>query len=187
MRLQDDGDVKIFTTRSNDKNEAEDFILIAEQLEAQRANGNIAKAKALGEKLALLTPENEPVESLIDGRDLPPNILYQIRVLMVFAMHTAIHSHLHLPMLYSAAVNSMYDSLINETPGFYDNISDGAAFTFYYLALRKGANAEQHIGDAFAMLCGKEGNEKVSAIGALIFARISEKAVEEITALDFTD
>jgi hypothetical protein len=81
----------------------------------------------------------------------------------------------------------MYDRLINDCPGFYDNISDGAAFTFYYLALRKDNNVEKNIGDRFAMLCSKEGNEKMAELGALIFTRISEKVVEKTAELEFAD
>jgi|LSQX01.1.fsa_nt_gb hypothetical protein len=187
MGQHDDSDVKIFTSSASVDNEADDFILIAEQLEAQRANGNIDKAKLLGEKLALLTPENEPVKSLIGKTDIAPNILYQIRVLMVFAMHTTIHNSLHLPMLYSTAVNSMYDKLIKNSPGFYDNISDGVAFTFYSLALRKGFDTQQHIGERFAMLCSKEGNQKVVELGASIYKLITEKVVEEISGLKFAE
>jgi hypothetical protein len=188
MAQQDDSDVKIFTSSAaGEDKEAEDFILIAEQLDAQRANGNIAKAKALGEKLAHLTPENEPIKSIIGDRILAPNILYQIRVLMVFAMHTTIHSSLHLPMLYSTAVNSMYDRLIKDSQGFYDNISDGAAFTFYYLALRKGADTQRNIGEMFAMLCSKEGSEKVVELGAVIYKIITEKVDEEISGLNFAE
>ncbi|HZJ78479.1 MAG TPA: hypothetical protein VFD52_06765 [Clostridia bacterium] len=186
MRHNDDSDVKIFTkSQSDDLFAADDFVSLAEQLDLQRASGNMAKAKKLGEQLAVLTPENEPVKSIMEGKALTPEILYQIRVLMFFAMQTATHMYLHLPMLYSAAVNCMYDKLISDSPEFYEDISDAAEFTFYYLAIRKDTDVEQHIGNAFAMLCLKEGDEQLISLGIKIFKGVTNKVIEKIESLSF--
>jgi len=185
----DDSDVKIFGS-GKATSDTGDLVELASLLDRHRRNGNIAKAKQLGNRLATLAPEHASgidLSVLTGNVQVIPSVLYQIRVLLVFAAQTTVHKKLPLAILSSSAVNAMYDSLIENAQGFYDNISDGAAFTFYYLSLRKGNNVALEIGERFAMLCGMEGNETYAQMGARIYTLAVGLIEEIIDEFEFAD
>ena len=82
----------------------------------------------------------------------------------------------------------MYESIRLNSQGFYDNISNGAAFTFYYLAIQKQGELSDNIGEAFAMLCSvknKEGFVKAGKTVWNIAVDIIEKEIEKINFIGF--
>ena len=181
MPRQDDSDIKIFgqSTEPPDEN---DLLETAAFLNRQRANGNITKAKTLGEELAMFNPDKDSNIALTApaGNDAPlnPVVLNQVRALVVFIAQTALHKRLNLQLLSSCAVNAMYDKIIETAPDFYTGISDGAAFTFYSLAL-KDSNEAVGIGERFAMLAGMEGNAACIAFGSRVYEETS-KTIDQI-------
>lgn len=77
----------------------------------------------------------------------------------------------------------MYEKIEKMSPGFYDNIANGAAFTFYYLALQKGGNLSENIGDAFAMLCSVKNKESFVKAGSTVWniaVDLIEKEIEKV-------
>ncbi len=176
MTPQDDSDVKIYG-KAGHSADTGDFIELASFLNRQRSNGNIAKAKALGERLAILKPESSSdVVSLFDRAEntvINAETMYQIRVLLIFVAQTSLHKKLASQLLSTCAVNAMYDKLIENSPVFYDGISDGAAFTFYSLSMHREKEISKSIGLHFAMLCGMEDDDKYSEFGANLFRHMS--------------
>ncbi len=181
MPRQDDSDIKIFgqSTEPPDEN---DLLETAAFLNRQRANGNITKAKTLGEDLAMFNPDKDSSIALTApaGNDalLNPVVRNQVRALVVFIAQTALHKRLNLQLLSSCAVNAMYDKIIETAPDFYTGISDGAAFTFYSLAL-KDSNEAVGIGERFAMLAGMEGDAACTAYGSRVYEEAS-KTIDQI-------
>ena len=78
----------------------------------------------------------------------------------------------------------MYDYLKTEEKGYYDNISDGSAFTFYLLALKKSSDTAENIGEQFAQRCGINSDEYV-AFGAEIFNKSLELYSKIIDETEF--
>ena len=110
------------------------------------------------------------------------DILYQIRVLLVFACETLLQIELPTELLSTTAIASMYHAMEEDMPGFYSNISNGAAFTFYYLAIQKGGDISENIGEAFAMLCAVKNKESYVLAGKTIWniaVDIIEKEIEK--------
>ena len=182
MPPQEDSDIKIFgkPTEPPDEN---DLLETAAFLNRQRANGNITKAKTLGEELAMFNPDKDSCCIALTapaGNDalLNPVVRNQVRALVVFIAQTALHKRLNLQLLSSCAVNAMYDKIIETAPDFYTGISDGAAFTFYSLAL-KDSNEAVGIGERFAMLAGMEGNAACIAFGSRVYEETS-KTIDQI-------
>lgn len=171
MPTRNDSDVKIYGDSGEDTG-ASDLLEAAQHLNRQRRNGNIAKAKALGETLAALDPEKGKGITLADLADhhptVTPALLMQIRALLVFIAQTELHRRLGTQLLSSCAVNAMYDSLIEIAADFYDSICDGAAFTFYTLSLKEEDTCAD-IGVHFAMLCGMEGDEEYTAFACDVY------------------
>ena len=80
----------------------------------------------------------------------------------------------------------MYDYLKTEEKGYYDNISDGSAFTFYLLALKKDGDTARNIGEQFAKRCGMN-NEEYSDMGANFFLKAQELFSKIIDETEFVN
>ena len=178
MSSNEDSDIKIFGKKSAESANAEnsDTAELAAELEKEKANGNIALAKALGKKLAEDVPNDFGDSAFgVDGDDdETPELLYQRKVLMAFAAESGLQRYCPTSLLASAAINSFYEKLMDDSPEFYDNISDGGAFTFYYLNLRRGGEVEKNIGHTFAMLCGKENDSLFQELGSTLYLRFND-------------
>lgn len=189
MTPQDDNDVKIYG-KPDESADAGDFVELASFLNRQRSNGNIAKAKILGEQLAVIEPLSLPdinIEEFSGETGIQTDIIQQIRVLFVFIVQTALHKILISQLLSSSAVNAMYDKIIESSPAFYDGICDGAAFTFYSLSLRREKDIAKSIGGNFAMLCGKEDNISYKELGSKFYERATKFVEDIISEYHFKD
>lgn len=179
MRSNDD-DIKIFHPKKKDA--GSDLTSLAGIMDKHRANGNSAKAVFLGERLADLTPEEM---CPADAEKLQNNELLQLRSLMVFSSQIALHNYLPHSLLSTQAVNAMYSKLEQTSPGFFANISDGSSFSFYYLTVRRNENIEEEIGKNFAMLCDKDNNDYLIALGTRIFNQTEMKVISLIETFEF--
>ena len=179
----DDRDIKIFTGSKALLPDDPEFL--AQDIEKQRANGNMERAKLLGERMSALTPDSEDIKSLAGGKTLSSSVLYQLRVLMVFTAMTTIDFSLPVNILSSTATAEMINRLIETSKNFYDNISDGAAFTFYYLILRKGVDVPRNIGIQFASLCGKENDDYFINLGESLYKSVYDDINKTIAELGF--
>ena len=104
---------------------------------------------------------------------MPAAELYCVRVLLTFTAEYAVQKYVLSDTLIDAVSASMYDYLKAEETGYYDNISDGSAFTFYLLALKKSGDTAKNIGEQFAQRCGINSDEYVT-FGADIFNKSLE-------------
>jgi glucose-6-phosphate 1-dehydrogenase len=190
MPPQDDSDIKIFGA-TGDAADTVELLESAALLERQRNNGNIAKAKALGESLAELETDNTDkatIEHLIAVDEANPGVLErQVRALLVFLAQNTLSEKLITPLLSTCAVNAMYDKLIESSPEFYQSICDGVAATFYNLSLGRGDDVDTNIGESFAMLCGMEGDEVYTALGAKLYRRATDTIRNMIDECKFED
>ena len=186
-----DNDVKIYMSKAQrlgvQVNLSSDF----EAINQNRANGNLEKAHELGNRLATLTPSFDSDGLLVNLKDVLPqkylsqDILYQIKVLLVFEAEAFLQLEIPQNALATTAINSLHDALRANAPTFYKNISDGAAFTFYYLAVKKGGDVSQRIGEAFAMLCGVKSNEGFIEAGKTVWNLAADIIEREIKKADF--
>ena len=179
----DDKDIKIFTGSKEIMPDDPEYL--AQDIEQHRENGNMARAKRLGERMAALTPNSSNIRRLAGDKTLPLSVLYQMRVLMVFTAMTTTEISLPVSILSSTATSEMLNCLVKTSKNFYDNISDGAAFTFYYLILRKGIDVPRNIGIQFASLCGKEDDEFYIDLGESLYNSVYNDITETITRLGF--
>lgn len=193
MRKYDDSDMKIFGEKSAEETaSAAEVQQLMQEMKRQRLNGNSDKAKKIGARIATLAPggENEDsvqLDNALNNYLTAPYVMYQIRVLIIFAAESNLHRLLPSSFLATTAINALYDTIIENEPRFYDNISDGTAFTFYYLRLRSGGDIDRGIGEAFAMLCDKENDEKMISLGSEVYHYICKKMDEFIDEADFAE
>lgn len=184
-----DDDIKIFDPdgeeRRAEKRTEDDLRRLADEMMAQRRNGNSRRACLLGAALSELAPCDGELEELSGKYANDPEILYQIRVLATFTAESGMHTLIANQLLATTAINAFYERLMTRAPEFYNNISDGGAFTFYYLALRKGGDTAARIGETFAMLCDMENNERVKALGTQIYETFSLYVKDQIGKAGF--
>lgn len=188
MQKFDDKDIKIFGSPSVE-NEADVLIRIVEIMKKHRANGNIDKAKDLGQKIArqIYEPEkmHNSVSKVINEYKSDEQIYEQIRMLVTFAAEAEVHVLLEKYSVSTMVVNSLYDELIKLDDDLYDNITN--AFTFYYLVIRKGGDVEVNMGKQFAKLCGRKDDENLADLGSKIFSAIKVMIEEEIARAEFVN
>ena len=186
-----DNDIKIYSG-SKIGNVSTGMINTYEEMNSHRANGNLQKARELGWHLATLSPTESAEVLYVDVcKELPQkfqsqDIKYRITVLLVFAAETLLQSKISSDILSTTAINAMHDKIRNDTPGFFRNIANSAEFTFYCLALKKGGDIAENIGEAFAMLCDVQKNKEgfINA-GKTVWKMATEKIAEEIDKISF--
>lgn len=183
----EDGDIKIFTKKTSE-DKIDEVALIAE-MDYHRGNGNMEKAKQLGAYLSSVFVDEEgllrSLEPIIGNFILSRAEVHQIEVLMAFSAEYIINRALPNALLSGTAVNSLYDSIIAEKADLYAELKDGAEYSFYYLAVRKGMDTERAVGEAYAMLCGKEGDAETAALGTRLFTAVLSEIENIIEVFDF--
>lgn len=186
--LFDDSDVKIFKEQPKNDDSFDEVSVMAEMTK-NRNNGNIQKAKNLGNHLASLFVDEEKLLSDLENEvgklDFSDDIMYQIKVLLVFTAEYCINHSLSTSLLSNTAVNAMYDAISTSVYEFYDRLDDAAEYSFYYLAVRKGINISDNIGVSFAMLCGKEKDKAFTELGKNIFLAAKREIENLIDIYEF--
>lgn len=182
MRNNDE-DIKIFHPKKTG-GAGSDLMHLAALTDTYRRNGNMQKAIELGKKFAEIVPEEEfPKEAA----KLKNNELMQLRSLMSFAAQVALQKYMPHSMLATQAVNAMFEKLKEDSPGMFQNISDGSSFTFYYLALRKQENIEEEIGKSFAMLCERADEDYFINLGSYVYAETDMYVCKAIDKAEFEE
>ncbi len=167
--MADDRDIKIYVKKS--MTETGEFQAINDEVQRHIANGNRDKAITLGQQMAKIKPEDGIVD--LSGFNMTAALLYQVRVLLTFVAEYSIQKNVPVDFLADTASAAMYEYLKTNESGYYSNISDGAAFTFYLLALKKGGDAATNIGEQFSMLCNISWQEIID-LGKRVFVQASE-------------
>lgn len=178
--MADDRDIKIYVKNSAD--DAADFKNLTQDIQRHITNGNKDKAVRLGVRMAKIKAEDNVVD-LTDFRFSAAQ-LYHVRVLLTFVAEYAVQNNISDEFLADTVSSSLYGYLKENEPGYYDNISDGGAFSFYLLALKKDGGTARNVGEQFAMLCAINKAEIID-LGAEIFTKGAEYFADMIRSADF--
>lgn len=185
-----ENDVKIYVSKKEINKPNTEITAALDSLAVHRTNGNVDKAKKLGELFGTITPTGEEglvvdLKEHLAPKYFAQDILYQIKVLLVFACETLLQIEIPVSIITTTAITAMYSEIEKNSPGFYSNISNGAAFTFYYLAVQKGGNLSENIGEAFAMLCSVKNKEGFIEAGKTVWNIAVDVIEKEIEKADF--
>ncbi len=183
MKSDFDGDIKIYQKKSDV--ESNEFDGLQKDIDFHKSNGNTKKASELGVKLAGLKPTDAGLGILCAENDLPSAILYQARVLITFLCGRVSRENIASPILSDLVRHSMYDQLKVAENGYYSNIADGAAFTFYRLALKKDGDKAQEIGKEFAKMCSAKNDKVLMELGKKIYENSVSYIKNLISETDF--
>lgn len=189
---KDDADMKIFTTSQRSLEFAEAERVVAE-LEHERQNGNLTRARALGARLA------EEVIKVNDGTGIFGCLIgadentqahetkEQRKILLAFAIESSIAVYSPSKLIGTTVLNAYYDLLGMNDKEFYGKIFSTGAFSLYYLDLRRGVKVSRAIGKTFAKLCGHEGDSVYEELGYALNCRFYDNVRELVSETNFQD
>ena len=165
-----DEDIKIFSSSKAVQKSDEPYVPMHDSLDG---------ARKLGVALAGMTKEAERGFEL----NINDELLLQRRLLLCFAIATALEDNSKSIQEARTALNTFYDTIKRNDIGFYDDIGSSGHFSFYYLAFRRGGDVERRIGQTFAMLCSHDGDPIYQELGEALYCWFSssiEKAINEL-------
>ncbi len=137
------------------------------------------KARVLGVALAGMTKEAERGFEL----EIDDGLLLQRRLLLCYAIATALEDYSKSIQEARTALNAFYDTLKRLDAGFYDDIGSSGSFSFYYLARRQGGDTVRRIGQTFAMLCGQDGDPVCQELGEALYCQYTNMVKVQIKSL----
>ncbi len=145
----------------------------------------VIKAKKWGEEVGLKfiedAKETEAAEEM-------PNLemVLQRRMLLSFTATAGFEQLSPDDSLSGIAQKSFLDTIKNEDSELYRTSGDTGAFSFYYLAFRRGGDIERRIGQTFAMLCSHDGDPIYQELGEALycwFLSIVKQKAEELNII----
>ena len=107
-------------------------------------------------------------ESGIGERESNLEMLSHRRMLLLFAASIGFET-LADDTLGGLAQKKFLDTVGKEDPKHFITAEDNGAFSFYYLAFRRGNDVERRIGQTFAMLCSHDGDPIYQELGEALY------------------
>lgn len=168
--MNHDEDIKIFSSSKKKDIPEEADIPVHDSLDNSRK---------LGVALAGMTKEAERGFEL----NINDELLLQRRLLLCFAIATALEDNSKSIQEARTALNAFYDTIKRNDIDFYDDIASTGHFTFYYLARRQGGDIERRIGQTFAMLCGQDGDPVCQELGEALYCQYTNMVKVQIKSI----
>ena len=137
-------------------------------------------AKKIGEKVAQRFIKDDADQQ--SGENTDYALLLQRRLLLSFSATAGFEQYIGDDTLVGVAQKSFLDTVRKAGEDIYKTSSDMGAFSFYYLAFRRGSDTERRMGQTFAMLCSHDGDPIFQELGEALycwFTSIVRKTVNE--------
>lgn len=161
--MYDDNDMKIFV--SNSLSDKADNSNISN---SNISSADVNKGRRLGVEIAhKFTDAVESFSDDIEGVDTA--MLLQRQLLLSFTVTVTLEEYCGDDIISGVAQKSFLDYLKQKSSVLYNNSSDTGAFSFYYLAFRRGNDIERRIGQTFAMLCSHDGDPIYQELGEALY------------------
>lgn len=178
-----DDDIKIYKGKSS--SDVSDFDRLIEHIDFNKSNGNKEKAEQLGVFLAKLKPTDTGLNIALPNDANNSADLYQARVLITFLCDRMLKEEVKSPILSDTARNALFEYLQDNETGYYNNLADGAAFSFYRLALKKDGAKEDIFGTEFAKRCGAAKDSAYVQLGKTVYLHSTAYIKAVIEKCDF--
>lgn len=147
-------------------------------------NGNIAKARLVGKSIAQKTAGSAQIAWENSDDDSFELHLHR-GILLAFSAVMTIES-LCLPSIIEDVIKQeFYSELCNIDSALYKETTDNGAFSFYYLAFRRGIDLERRVGQTFAMLCSHDGDPIYQEFGETLFCWMRSKTEADLDSAGF--
>ncbi len=170
----DDKDIKIAGNKPSDSIKRNNLSSVSDDLlpEAQ-----VIAAKNLGEFVAdKFSDASNAYSDAVEDADV--DMFIQRILLLSFTVTATFESKLISDSIAGIAQKSFLDTVKKKYKAIYDHTTDTGAFTFYYLAFRRGSDIERRVGQTFAMLCGHDGDPIYQELGEVLYCWFSSLVIE---------
>ena len=127
-----------------------------------------AAAKELGRSVAMRFVEDAR-ETQSGDENGNYDMILQRRLLLSFTATVGFEICCKNDQLDGIAQKSFLDTLRRTDEELYRSSSDTGAFSFYYLAFRRGGEVERRMGQTFAMLCSHDGDPIFQELGEAVY------------------
>ncbi len=149
-----------------------------ERLSKEQTNAAKLWGRAVADKFI-----KDITESLVGERECNLEMLSQRRMLLSFAASVGFETITENDTLGGLALKSFLDTIKKNDPKHYVTAEDNGAFSFYYLAYRRGNDVERRIGQTFAMLCSHDGDSIYQELGEALYCWFLSVVKSEAEAL----
>lgn len=149
----------------------------AEAYLRHKENGNVEKARHLGQRLAEMVVEDLPhIED--NGEDWL--LIDHLKMLYIFVAEQCIRECPDA-ILFQVSLSAFRQAIEKGVPGAYDAMSGCSADTFYQLAYYRKQQDQiaRNMGQTMAQLYGKADDWKIITIGEHLFSVFQQKCREE--------
>ncbi len=140
---------------------------------------DLDKARKLGVALAGMAKEAERGFEL----NINDELLLQRRLLLCYAIATALEDYSESIQYARTALNAFYDTIKRIEFDFYEDIGSTGSFSFYYLTRRQGGDIVRRIGQTFAMLCGQDGDPVCQELGEALYCQYTNMVKVQIKSM----
>lgn len=156
--------------------------LMPSEFQSNLNKEEIKRAKRFGKAVADKFIEDTDISSL-SGLDNNLEMIIQRRMLLSFTSTIGFELYSPDDTVCGIAQKSFLDALKKQDNAFYSSADNTGAFSFYYLAYRRGGEVDRRIGQTFAMLCSHDGDPIYQELGEALYCWfLSEvkKSAEEL-------
>lgn len=154
--------------------------------EKRLSSQEIALAKRWGEAVAHKFIK-DIVDSEIGEKESNLEMISQRRMLLSFAASVGFETLCTDDTIGGLALKAFLDTVKKNDPKHYVTAEDNGAFSFYYLAFRRGNDVERRIGQTFAMLCSHDGDPIYQELGEALYCWFLSVVKNEAATLDLID
>ena len=138
------------------------------ETDISKISSDSAKGKAIGKAVALEYIK-AGTASLVENDADDSYMIMQRLLLISFAVTVGLESFCENDTVSGIAQKTFLDTLKKEAPDLYAYTSDNGAFSFYFLAYRRGTEVERRIGQTCAMLCSHDGDPIYQELGEALY------------------
>lgn len=176
----DDNDIKIAGNRPSDSIKRNSLSSVTSEILSE---ATLSAAKKFGATVAeKFSVASNAYSDAVEDSDA--DMFVQRILLLSFTVAAVFESSLLNETVAGVAQKSFLDTVKKDYKDIYKYTSDTGAFTFYYLAYRRGSEIERRIGQTFAMLCGHDGDPIYQELGEVLFCWFSSEI--KATAQEFS-
>ena len=133
----------------------------------RHSDAETSKAKEWGRAVAHKFIEDAKANKLEEQPDF--EMVIQRRLLLSFTATVGFEKFCNDDSLSGIAQKSFIDTVKAENTELYKTSNDTGAFSFYYLAFRRGSETERRMGQTFAMLCSHDGDPVYQELGEVLY------------------
>lgn len=177
--MYSDNDIKIAGDKpSLDIKKNKEILSAQEELDKE----SVKKAKSWGKAVAQKFIEDAKTSQNSQDDNSNLDMLIHRRMLLSFTATVGFEQFCENEALSGIAQKSFIDTIKKEEPEIFKTSEDTGAFSFYYLAFRRGGEVDRRIGQTFAMLCSHDGDPIFQELGEALycwFLSVVKQSAEE--------